>query len=309
MSVVSLNSINRKIEETKKMIDEFSALESSEFAKCQKKELTRRLNSLEKEKSSIIESQAKESILLRIYGESVETGRISSRILVSVLDGFQTMMDNIANVLIGTNALRGQLKDYAKEITEMDVCGTFAGSFGIKLEKNYKQLELTHETLQTNNVLSEVFGILENSTDGIQLIEKISPYGQRTVQQYKKWLKDMESNSVNLELDWINEVSEKRKLDLEYVKSKDIIFTLDSIRGIKEEVVFAEALLTGINIRRNTFELKDTSGKIIKGKSRLETLIKVSEYMGKDVKAKLIKSTSESSVCGEREIWFLDDIN
>ncbi len=309
MSVVSLNSINRKIDETKKMIDEFAAFESSEFAKCQREELIRRLGNLKKEKNSILESQAKELILLRIYGESVQTGRISNRVLVSILDGFQTMMDNIANVLIGTNASRGQLKDYAKQITDMEVCGTFAGSFGIKLEKNYKQLELTHETLQTDNVLCEVFSILENSTDSMQLIEKISPYGQRTVQQYKKWLKDMESNSINLELDWTNEVSEKRKLDLEYVKNKDIIFTLDSISGIKEEVVFVRALLTGINIRKNTFELKDENGKIIKGKSRLETLIKVSENIGKDVKVKLIKSTSKSSVCGEREMWFLDDID
>lgn len=308
MSMISLTTINKRITETKEQIDEFSALESSEMARFQIFELKRRLDELIKEKKKMEESQARELITLRAYGDSIEKGRISNRILISILSGFQAIVDDISNVLVGTNASRGQLKDYAKEISDFEVCGVFAGSFGIQLEKNYHQLEITNQSLRTNDILQEFFAVLENSTDSERLIDKISPYGQRTVKQYRQWLKQLKDDSVNIEINWINEISEKRRIDIKYTILRDIIYTLDSISEIQNEDVTITAVLTGINIRKNTFELKTEDNVIIKGKSRLETLIKVSEKIGKSINVILIKSISKSSVCGIKESWFLVDI-
>lgn len=305
MSMLSICSIERKIKETEEQIKGFQTLESSEMAKFQVTELQRRLKELLQRKAELEESQARETLFLRAYGENIETGRISNRTLVALLGGFQTIIDDISNVLVGTNAARGQLKDYAKQIADLEVCGFFAGSFGVKLEKNYQQLELTNQSFKANDVLQEFFGILENSTEGETLIEKISPYGQRTVKKYREWLKEMKDNAVNIELKWINEVSEKRNIDIRYSKVSDIIYTLDSISSMKDEEVIIAGILTGVNIRKNTFELKTDENQIIKGKSRLETLIKISERIGSKIKVRLIKSVSESSVCGTKETWFL----
>lgn len=308
MSTISLYAIERKIKETKEQIAAFQALESSEMAQIQALELERRLQELLNEKVDIENAQAKELVLLRAYGDTIETGRISNRLLISMLDGFQTMIDNIANVMVGTRAARGQIEDYARKIADFEVCGVFEGSFGVKLEKNYGQTELTHQSLETDNVLQEFFSILENSADSERLIEKISPYGQRTVKQYRAWLKQMKDNAVNVELDWTSEIAEKRKMDLKFAHADDIIYTLDSISSIHDEDVELQVVVTGVNIRKNTFEIRTEENVIIKGKSRLETLIKASEYLGKNVRANLVKSVSESSVCGERETWFLSDL-
>ena len=83
---------------------------------------------------------------------------------------------------------------------------------------------------------------------------------------------------------------------------------LDSINEIKNEDMVFNATITGINIRKNTFELKTEENNIIKGKSRLETLIKASGYIGTEVTVKLVKSVVISTACGNKESWFLADI-
>lgn len=309
MSMISLSTINKKIKETQQQIESFMEFESSEMARFQVAELNRRLTHLLEEKQQMEDAQARELVLLRAYGENVDTGRISNRVLIGLLNGFQTMMDDISNVLVGANGSRGQLNDYAKEIADFEVCGVFAGSFGVRLEKNYHQVEITNQSLKTNDVLQEFFNILENSSDGEKLIERISPYGQRTVKQYRQWLKQMKDDSINIELNWTNEISEKRRMDIKYSDISDVIYTLDSISEIRNEDIVLSGVLTGINIRTNTFELRTEDNKIIKGKSLLETLIDGSDKIGSDIKATLVKSVSQSSVCGEKETWFLSGIS
>lgn len=309
MSMLSLHALEKKIKETKEQIRNFEALESSLMAQFQLEEMERRLNELSQARESLIKSQSKESISLRAYGDNVQEGRISNRVLISLLNGFQTMIDDISNTMVGTNASRGQLKDYAKEVADFEVCGFFAGSFGISLEKKYHQIEFTNQSFRTNDILQEFFSILENSLNGESLIEKIAPFGQRTVRQYRDWLKQIKDNAINVELDWVNEISERRNIDIHFSEVSDVIYVLDSISDIEEEDVYMSGQLTGVNIRKQTFELKSDTNDIIKGKSRLETLIKISNRIGDEIKVKLIKSTSKSSICGKKETWFLADLD
>lgn len=309
MTMISLSAIEKKIRETQQQIEKFMEFESSDMAKFQVSELNRRLMNLLEEKRQMEDSQARELVLLRAYGDTIDSGRISNRILINLLSGFQTMVDDISNVLIGANGTRGRLNDYAKEIADFEVCGVFPGSFGVRLEKNYHQVEITQQSLKTNDILQEFFSILEMSLDSEKLIEKISPYGERTVKQYRQWLKQMKDEAVSVELNWTNELSEKRRMDIKYSKVSDVIHTLDSIGEIRNENVIVNGVLTGVNIRTNTFELRTDDNRIIKGKSLLETLIKASDKIGSDIEAVLVKSVSQSSVCGEKETWFLADIS
>ena len=93
---------------------------------------------------------------------------------------------------------------------------------------------------------------MENSLNGESLVEKISPYGQRTVNQYRTWLKQMKDGAANVEFDWINKVVERRKRNLSFVKADDIISTLDSIADMYDEDIALPAIVTDVNIRRNT---------------------------------------------------------
>lgn len=308
MSMITLNTINKRIAQTKECIESLKGLERSPILEFQIKQFEDRLNSLIHQKEEIESSQSKEQISLRIYGENVAIGKVSNRVLVSMLGGFQDIVDNISNVIVGADASRGQIKDTAKKIGDFEVCGTFAGSFGVILEKEYEQIEVSSEMYETDKVLREFFDILEYSDGGEELISRIAPFGQRTVRHYREWLNQMKENSVNLEVNWKNEESEFRKMDLKYSKASDIIFTLDSIGEIKDEDVIVNAVLTGVNIRKCTFELNTEDKCIIKGKSTPEVLITAAGKIGNEVSAKLVKSTCSLYTGALKESWFLSQI-
>ena len=309
MSMDAINSINRKIEETRFEIE--SIMESgdrlSDIAKFMLEETNRRLDKLNNEKTHILEAQAKEQLSLRLYGESVEHGKISNRILISVLSGFQEMIESIATFSEGSIATRGKFTDKAKIATDFKVTGVFAGSFGVTLEKDCQQMELTENSTETGAVVQNLFNILENSEDSEKLIFQILPYGNRTIAHYKKWLKELKTEGINIEMKWINDSAEMRCYDIQHKKIDNIIYILDSIENISNEEVMKKGILTGINIRQNTFELNTDEG-IIKGTSKLETLIEASPMLGDELTVYLIKSSLQRQNFESKVTWYLEKI-
>lgn len=309
MSLEAINSINRKINDTKKQLEllETTGDFDSIIYKFSKDEMTRRLEHLNKVRENILSAQAKETVSIRMYGESVECGKISNRILISVLNGFQSMLDSIATVVEGSTKNKGKFKEAAKQIADFNVCGTFAGSFGVILEKDCGQLEVADKSTKTNQIIENLFDVLENSSDGDHLISHISPYGQRTIAHYRTWLKSLKDNSVNIEMKWIDESADVRNLNINYTKTEDIIYTLDSIQNIINIEKQITGILTGINIRKNTFELNNCDG-IIKGTSKMETLISMTHRIGEEIKANVIESVVTSSDYVTKTTWYLIDI-
>ena len=301
MSLEAINSINRKINDTKKQLEllETTGDFDSIIYKFSKDEMTRRLEHLNKVRENILSAQAKETVSIRMYGESVECGKISNRILISVLNGFQSMLDSIATVVEGSTKNKGKFKEAAKQIADFNVCGTFAGSFGVILEKDCGQLEVADKSTKTNQIIENLFDVLENSSDGDHLISHIS--------HYRTWLKSLKDNSVNIEMKWIDESADVRNLNINYTKTEDIIYTLDSIQNIINIEKQITGILTGINIRKNTFELNNCDG-IIKGTSKMETLISMTHRIGEEIKANVIESVVTSSDYVTKTTWYLIDI-
>lgn len=310
MSMISINSIDKKIKATEEQINEIEKMGSnvSPLMQLTKVETQRRLENLIKDKEKLIEASNKDNISLRIYGESVEKGRISNRILISVLSGFQTMTESIANTIVGSKASNGKISDLAKNLTDFEVAGTFAGSFGIVMEKMHNQLEIDSNVSRTNQILSEFYNILENSRSGSNLIETIAPYGKRTVMHYREWLSKMKDNSVNVEIDWIDNSAEIHKIDFKYFKVDDIISTLDSIGDIEEESLEVKGILTGLNIRQSTFEINSEEYGILKGKSTIEVLLSISEKIGQEINASMMKNTSCLNDNVMKITWYLSSI-
>lgn len=307
MSMKSINSIDRKIQDTIDEIEKMSD-KTSLVMRIMNTELQRRLEELKKERQEIINSSNRDCVSIRVYGEKIEKGRISNRLLISILSGFQLMTEGIANTITGSGATKGKITDLAKSLTDFEVSGFYDGSFGVVMEKRHEQLEIQSDFSKTNQIMSEFFNILENSRLGIDLIESISPYGIRTVNYYKQWLNSIRENSINVEIDWKDDSAEIRKIDIKYYGVEDTIFTLDSIGEIEEESVIIKGILTGVNIRKNTFEVNSEENGIIRGKSTLETLLAISDKIGHEINTSMIKNVSISQNNILKTTWFLSNL-
>jgi hypothetical protein len=258
------------------------------------------------EQKEILEKASqKETIRIRISGDKVQKGKISTRTLVSILEGFTQFADSIANAVLNAPTDRGRIPQEVEESVDFQVVGTFAGSFGIILEKPTDIFALLPIETKTSAVLGEMFSVFESNSDDESLLDAIIPNGNRAIRSYQAWLEDLASKDVDLELSWLSSTAEQRKVKINAKSSNDVVAVLKSIDENDDTEVLHSGILTGVNIRNHRFEMTVEGLGIIKGTAKFETLISISEMMGKEIIAKLIRSTTYSKARVAKITWYL----
>lgn len=305
MSQLEVTTIEKRIEETRLEISKCQEITDFRLRDALLSELNLRLDDLLKQKHNIDDSIWKETIKLRISGERVQSGRISTRTLVSILDGFTQLTDSIANSILNTPSNKGRIPQFVQDAVDFQVVGVFPGSFGIILEKPDHTYSLLPSTSKTEAVLNEVFTLLETNGNIDALFSNIVPNGNRAISNYKTWLTEIDENNVDVELIWDNRAAERRVINVFAKDTSPIICALDSINNIVDEEICLEGVLTGINVRKNRFEITVEGLGIIQGNGKFETLITVSELMGENVRANLIRSTTLSQAGIQKHAWYL----
>ncbi len=309
MAATSISTIEKKITETNKRIEESITIENDVLRGLTINELNHRLQELEAERLKILNAQTKETIKLRLFGEEVETGRISVRVLSTMLEDFQKLADSIANAVVHRPTSAGRIPEYVKQLTDFQMIDTFAGSFGVVLEKDYEQVEIRSDYSQINQILNEMFLIMENSSDSNELLSQISPYGKRTISNYRDWLQNIKNSNVNLDIDWIDDSAKTRRMQIMASKIDSILYTLGSIESIEDEETVLTGILTGLNVRNLSFEMNSDSMGLVKGKAKMETLVGITDSIGHEITAKLIKNTTRTATGVEQFSWYLQSVS
>ena len=308
MPHIELTAIERKIQDTEKELQNLVAFSDDTMRTIMTSELDYRLSELKKQKEAMLAAFSKETISIRIYGDKVETGKISSRVLLAALGGFQSMLDSVANAMLNSPTSRGKIPGHIKDITEFEVVGTFAGSFGVRLEREVLQSGMSSGDTDINRALDELFNVLETLDNSEQLLSVITPCGKRTVMHYRQWIDDMRDNDVNLEVDWVDDSARTRKLHILKERAPSIITTLDTIDRIENEDVTLCGMLNGVNIRNRTFEMNVEGEGLIKGKASLETLISITDKIGTEIVATMIRSNAFTKTGIQKISWYMSKI-
>ena len=308
MPHIELTAIERKIQDTEKELQNLVAFSDDTMRTIMTSELDYRLSEKKKKKEAMLAAFSKETISIRIYGDKVETGKISSRVLLAALGGFQSMLDSVANAMLNSPTSRGKIPGHIKDITEFEVVGTFAGSFGVRLEREVLQSGMSSGDTDINRALDELFNVLETLDNSEQLLSVITPCGKRTVMHYRQWIDDMRDNDVNLEVDWVDDSARTRKLHILKERAPSIITTLDTIDKIENEDVTLCGMLNGVNIRNRTFEMNVEGEGLIKGKASLETLISITDKIGTEIVATMIRSNAFTKAGIQKISWYMSKI-
>lgn len=309
MSLIEITTINKKIDQTRAEISNLSSCTDENMRAIMTLQLETRLSSLLQQKEAMELATSKDTVTLRIYGDNVQRGKISSRVLLGALSGFQAMLDSVANAMLHSPTARGKIPEHVRDITAFEVVGTFAGSFGIVLEKPIQQQGMTSDDAELNGILSQMFSVLETVDDSERLLSAITPFGKRTVTHYRQWLDSLRDSGVNLELDWKNNSASSRRMHLIKENAPSIISTLDTIDKIDNESVVLTGVLNGVNIRNHTFEMSVDGYGLVKGHALPETLMAILDRIGTEVNANMVKSISFTKAGVEKVSWYLSDTN
>lgn len=305
---IEFTAIERKIKDTEIELQNIAQCADDNMRSIMTSELEYRLIELQEQKRKMENAFSKETVSLRIYGENVETGKVSSRVLLAALGGFQSMLDSVANAMLHSPTSRGKIPGHIKDIAEFEVVGTFAGSFGVRLERQVSQSGMASGDTDISRVMDEMFSILETLDNSDQLLSAITPCGKRTVAHYRQWLDDMRESGVNLEINWTNDSAHTRKLNMMKERAPSIITTLDTIDNIDSKDVVLRGMLNGINIRNHTFEISVEGLGIVKGKALPETLMAITEKIGTEITADMIESTSLTKAGIQNVSWYMSGI-
>lgn len=309
MPQIELITIDKKIEQTRNEIESLSTCEDEVLRNIMVSQLESRLSALIETKKEMEASIAKETVTLRIYGENIQPGKINSRVLLSALGGFQAMLDSIANALLHSPTSRGKIPERIRDVTSFEIVGTFAGSFGLVLERQGEQITSSADDSQISGVLSQMFSVLETVDDSEQLLTAITPFGKRTVTHYRQWLDDLQHNDVNLQVDWTNEAVRSRRMHLMKEKAPSIISTLDTIAKIDNEDILLYGTLNGVNIRNRSFEMSVDGYGLVKGHAMPETLMSILNKIGTEISVNMVKSISYTKAGVQKTSWHMSSIN
>lgn len=302
------NNLNKRISEVEEILKTIENMDKDSIEyKMNHYSFTKLYNELLAQKQELDESYGVERINFRIRGKEIGEGVISSRILSTILSGFQAITDSIANAIGNSPTYKGPIPKKILNACEFNVVGCFTGSFGLNLEAQYEPM-FSGNSLITQTMYKFI-DLLYSANDPEKLQEELGILGQRTLGNYKRWLKNLCYYEIDVDLNWINSYAEKYYWDSSSFPIDKVIETLDTVKEETTEEVILTGKLTGINIRRETFEIVSDDGVLIEGKSKFEVLINNAELLDKKISAKMLKTTTRNINTYQAKVsWFLEDI-
>ena len=120
MSLIEITTINKKIDQTRAEISNLSSCTDENMRAIMTLQLETRLSSLLQQKEAMELATSKDTVTLRIYGDNVQRGKISSRVLLGALSGFQAMLDSVANAMLHSPTARGKIPEHVRDITAFE---------------------------------------------------------------------------------------------------------------------------------------------------------------------------------------------
>lgn len=311
MSSIALMAIEKKIFETERAIASLTTASNDSlpgFSLPMIHQLENHLKILHVEKQQVIISQTKERVQLRIHGNSVKSGTISAKILGEVLTAWQNVTDSIANTIGNEPTKKGGIPKRILDRVNLQVYAISPGSFCIDLEGDVSPVMSDDMNLLSSS-LNRMFKLLIASRNPADVFQEIVSLGPRTLCHYKKLLNTLKVNNINLDMNWVDSSAEKRVWKSESIPLIDVTRILNKISEIVSIEEEHTGRLSGLNIRKETFEFIFDDDRVIHGNSKIDILLYGASRVNTTVSAKLIKTVSLlRSTNEERTTWYLKEI-
>jgi hypothetical protein len=153
---------------------------------------------------SISESMAREVLNVALRFPNYNLHEVPSQKLGYFLSNLQGLVDAIGQVILGMPTALGKVPEAITNKTRLNVIGSFAGSFGIRLATSgMDEGELfSTSSLLAPDVIEKLLDLLHASKDEIVLLDSLRKLSLRTVASYRKVLRSLVSAEAGLSVEW-----------------------------------------------------------------------------------------------------------
>lgn len=185
---------------------------------------------------------------------------VSCTLLSDMLDSTQELLYALANK---SGGIKGQTPKTVKETCNLQVAGTFAASFGIRL-KSDELCSINFETPLTPT-LNELNKLLAVSNNKEELTEFLSAQNPRVALKYRKLIKTLINSNVGVKF---SNASPNKVSFLRHFTTHELVANLSLIDSEIDKMVEAKTFygkLVGINTKKHTFAFNTVDNEDIKG--------------------------------------------
>lgn len=300
-------ALDKKIESTKTMMEQLPAERTPEIDLLNKS-LQSRLDDLKHEKKRIQELRNHENITVVLNGQGVRGNAVSVKVLSIVLRRFQDLADSIANALANEPAEHGKIPSSILNQSELFFKRCFDGSFGMEVEGPH-QKQMSFERPLITYTITRLFDLLSSGNDADSIVESASGLGARAFKRYREWLQCIVEQQIDVDINWRSAYAGNYSWLTRHTSVPSILDTLEKIKEKTDDIVEEMGTITGINIRKETFEAQNECGELISGRSRHDLLLKSRNLIGQKTKLLLVRTTLRNTISGKEKVsWILSDV-
>jgi hypothetical protein len=207
-----------------------------------------------------------ETLGLRLFLPNQQRAEAPAKMVGKVLESFQLSIDAIAQFLGGQSTDRGMVPSDILGRSEMVVCRTYAGSFGIELHAS-ESADLFGES-DSHKVLKAFTQIIQSTDRKEDFLDRIQSINNRSLAKLGAFFKVISVGVTKTTFDWGSVSNEDGgHFTISKESAKCAVEFLSEFEEMEPTEYTIQAVLIGINIRTKVYELQDSeSGRKFTGK-------------------------------------------
>lgn len=208
------------------------------------------------------ERMPQHEIAVTFEGRPIHNHTVEAAFLSTMLRDLQRVVESVVASAAGSTGRTGPLAQAVRQRSTLRFAGSFAGSFGMRLETAAQELELD-DAGSVAHTVDTLVRLLESGDDSPRLLEAIAPLTARARANYMSLLDHLRESGAEMRVEW-RSTKGPRQARLTATKAER---ALDKLRRVdeKEYLQSHRGVLDGAIKSRGIFEFRTDDGEVLAG--------------------------------------------
>ena len=234
-------------------------------------------------------------------GRPVHDHTVDANFLSTMLRDLQRVVQNIVASAAGATGRAGPIAQAIRERSTLRFAGSFAGSFGMRLETAAQEFDLD-DAGSVAQTLDSLVRLIDTNEETPALLEAVAPLNARARASYMTLLDHLRESGGEMQVMWTSTrgprrarlSAERAERVLSKLRQVDEIESLRSYRGV----------LDGAIKTRGIFEFRTTDDRLIAGAVAPDVIPQLRDFFDQSCEALITTREVTDRITGDRRIYY-----
>lgn len=245
------------------------------------------------------EGMPQQEISVVFDGHPVHKNAVDAAFLSTMLRDLQRVVRNIVASAAGATGRTGPIAGAIRERGTLRFAGSFAGSFGMRLETSARELDL-NDAGSITHTLNLLVTLLESGENTSELFDAIAPLNARARASYIAMLDHLHASGAEMQFAW-QTTRGSRRVRLSANRAERVVSKLRQIDET-ETLQSYRGVLDGAIKTRGIFEFRTEDESIIAGEIAPNVIPRLREFFDQSCIALVTTREITDRITGDKRI-------